>query len=277
MEHYSFIVKIPYKGTKEFLVEIDAREPLIECFASVVDAMTGTEDEIPIVRKDELGHEMEVIWVFAWGDPEAGIEELAEHLSLKAQGVPPGSEIVVTDISIGVGAPEMSNDARLVNDRVRLMNLIKRNAEHLDLIKATPRTMDISVKGVKAITGLDEDGRIRCAADHRIRILIPERYPYEGPTMVPLSPVFHPNICLNGAECHVCYSEGYTPDGEDTLSYMVDQYVRMIQYHPRAWNLEEPHRRLNLEASRWLEARLAEGSDLIPIKPTVKLRCQEER
>jgi len=272
MEHFTFIVKIPYKGTKEYLVEIDERQPLIESFSAIVETMAGTEDEIPIIRRDETGTEVEVIWVFAWGGSEMGVEELAEHMSLKDQGVMPGSEIVVTDISIGVGIPLMSNDARLVKDRVSLMDLVRRNPDHLSIVKAKPRTIDVAVTGVKAIRSVDDDDGIQYVYDHRVRILIPERYPYESPTLVPLTKVFHPNICLSGNECHVCYSEGYVPDGEDTLSYMVDQFVRMIQYQPAAWNLEEPHRRLNLEASLWLDARLAEKSDLIPIKPTMKLK-----
>jgi len=272
MQEYTFIIEGIFTSSREYLVDADEDIPLMDVFRDVVAASRETENPIPTTRRMVTGDVVEVLWSFAWSDPnDIEEEELVPHLSLREQGVLAGAEIIVSDVSlVGSGTFAMNNRERVIDDRRRLQALVDSNSQHLRIVKASPRTVDISIEGVRAITGLGLKATPLYGESHGVRLLLPASYPYDGPSVVPLTPVFHPNIRVGGAERSACYTEEYRPDGDDTLSWIVQQYVSMIQY--RLYNLQEPHRSMNEIASEWLEARLKDGSVDFPLKPLVRIR-----
>jgi len=274
MPEYTFILVIPYRKKREYLVSVDDTVPLMDAFDQVVQASRGTLSEIPETIPDLGGIDVELHWMFSWGVPGSNaVEMLAETLSLREQGVLPGAEIIVKDDeSVGGGEPlPMDYSRRLLRDRQSLQAFIDQNPSHLKIRKATPRTIDMDLLGIRAVVGIEEDGAPIVGDTHGVRILVPPRYPHEAPSVVPLTPIFHPNVCVDGGECSACYTNAYVPDGEDTLAWIVDQYVSMIQYE--AYNLREPHRRQNERASLWLEARLQDKTVQFPLRPTVQLKA----
>jgi len=275
MQEHTFIIQGIFKSSKEYLLDADENIQLMDVFADVVAASRETGNPIPTTRRIANGEAIEILWSFAWSDPSDDVvEELAPHLSLKDQGVLPGAEIIVSDKSlVGSGAYEMSNRERIIDDRRHLQVLVDRNSLHLKIVKASPRTIDLVFTDVRAIVGVDEKGIPTYGKEHGVRLLLPASYPYDGPSVVPLTPIFHPNIRVAGAERSACYAEEYRPDGHDTLSSIVQRYVSMIQY--RQYNLQEPHRNMNEAASRWLEERLKDRAVELPVKPLIKIRAGE--
>lgn len=275
MQEYTFIIEGIFKVSREYVVDADENIRLMDVFADVVAASRDTGNAIPTTRRMTTGEVIEILWSFAWSDPNDDVEEeLVPHLSLKEQGVLPGAEIIVSDVSlVGSGSCEMSNRERIIDDRRRLKALVDRNSQHLKIVKASPRTIDLLLTDVRAILSVDEKGTPAYGKEHGLRLLIPASYPYDGPSVVPLTPVFHPNIRVAGAERSACYTEEYRPDGHDTLSSIVQRYVSMIQY--RLYNLQEPHRGMNEVASAWLEARLKDRAVELPVKPLIKIRAGE--
>jgi len=268
MEQYTFIVQLPFKGRASYTVNLDGHVPLIESFARIVEATQGAEEEIPIEITTADGRRAEVTWTFALAGEDGDEMLLSPHMSLIDQGVMPNAEIVVEDES-NVGAPDP--DARFREDCVRLARFIGANKDHLKVTKQTRRQIEIQISGVRAIVSVDKGGVPVYGENHRLRILIPANYPYEGPRLVPLTEVFHPNIAYGTGEANVCYTEGYVPDGDDTFSYMIYQWLRMVQYRRKGWNLQEPHRHQNEIASRWLEEVLKAPrmKNLLPVKPVI--------
>lgn len=273
MQEHTFIVTGgTFESDREYLVDADENIQLMDVFARVVAASRETDSPIPLTRRLANGDEREIEWEFVWSDPAADIvEELAPQLSLKEQGVLPGAEIIISaDSVVGSGIFEMSNRERIIDDRRRLQALVVENPLHLKILKASPRTVDIAITGVRAIVEVDEKGTAVYGKEHGVRLLVPTSYPYEAPSAVPLTPVFHPNIRIVGTERSACYAEEYRPDGDDTLSSIVQRYVSMIQY--RLYNLQEPHRSMNEAASQWLEERLQDHAVELPLKPLIKIR-----
>jgi len=274
MAFYTFKVRVNQDSPINFDVDIDDSQKLMDSFCQLIDASAEKERPIPAFFTDDTGREQEIIWSFAWNAAEGDRLELAHDESLKEQGVPEGAEIFVADISSGVGAPmAMTRRKRLMHDMRKLNTLVAKNRKHLEFSRgATPTTIELRVKNVKAIGHLNDRGDPVYSHEHQIRLLIPRGYPYEAPTLVPLTPVWHPNIRMSeGPEATVCYTEGYSPTSNDTFSFIVTQYVQMIQFQGSSWNLEEPHRSLNPGASVWLEKQLSNGSRYIPIKPAANL------
>lgn len=271
MESYTFIVQLPFKGRASYTVNLDEDLPLIENFARIVEATQGEEEEIPLEIAMPDGRKGEVIWTFALAGEEGDEMLLSPHLSLAEQGVLPNAEIVVEDES-NVGSPDA--DVRFREDCLKLARFVRANGDHLRVTKQTTRQIDVDVTGVRAIISIDEQGRPVYGEEHRLRILIPVNYPYEGPRLVPLTKVFHPNIAFGTGEANVCYTEGYVPDGDDTFSFMIYTWLRMVQYRRKGWNLAEPHRNQNEVASQWLEKILKapQRSELLPIRPVVDFR-----
>lgn len=271
MESYTFVVQLPFKGRAYYTVDIDEHAPLIENFARLVEETQGLEEEIPVEITTTDGRLAEIEWTFALAGEESDEMYLSPHLSLEEQGVLPNAEIIVEDES-NVGA--FDPDARFRQDCRKLAQFIRANQDYLRIIKQKRRQIDIQVTNVRAIVSLDDRGLPVYGENHRVRILIPLNYPYEQPRLVPLSEVFHPNIAYGTGEADdVCYTEEYVPDGDDTFSYMIHQWLRMVQYKRKGWNLQEPHRHQNEKASIWLEGVLKtpQMRNLLPVKPVVKI------
>lgn len=101
-----------------------------------------------------------------------------------------------------------------------------------------------------SIVGLRLDGDQPVPADeHVAEIRLPLGYPRESPYVVPLTPVFHPNIAA-----HYCIGD-YWSAGQP-LADIIRKLGDMIQF--RTYNVKSP---LNAVAARWT----AENESLFPI------------
>lgn len=270
IQQYFFRVIQADNRTVEFVVDIDPDLPLIENFEKIVDESKGTESEISIVRTTETGAVIEVPWGFAWGDLDSGdIAELRYDLSLAEQDVPAGAEILAQDIYIpgaaNAGMPEDAED-RIRHDRIAFMRFVEANPRHLKVTKWGIRTISVTINEVKGVIGADATGAPLFGSNHGLKLVIPPGYPYYEPSLIPQSAILHPNIKA-GAACPLLE---WDPCWNDSWSFLVRQYVDMIQYV--LFNLEEPHRNHNPQASDWLEARIAAGDFEHPLRPRVVLR-----
>jgi ubiquitin-protein ligase len=100
------------------------------------------------------------------------------------------------------------------------------------------------------VVGLRLDGDQPVAAqEHVVEIRLPLGYPREAPYVVPLTPVFHPNIAA-----HYCIGD-YWSAGQP-LPDIIRKIGDMIQY--RTYNVKSP---LNAVAARWT----VENEALFPI------------
>lgn len=156
--------------------------------------------------------------------------------------------------------------SRAQYDRKRFYEFVTRNHRHIQVEKWRPASVDLVVTNVPGVTGLDGDGRPTVADEHRVRIVLPPDYPNEAPSLVPLSPLWHPNISKSSA----CLWTEYDPTWSDVWAYMLRQFVAMIQY--RLVNLDMPHRDQNPNASKWLEEVRERGGFDGPLKPMIHLR-----
>lgn len=264
---YTFRIQSPGQADLEIHVEIDPTVPLMENFIQIVEESQGTDAQIDITKEDN-GQVIDIPWQFSMRDVgEDGqdfFDELDESRSLLEQNAYPGSEITVSDLTI-VGAPDMD---RVRHDKKAFYLFVEKNAKYLKVTKWLAASVDITVKNVPGITRVDGDGNPIVEDEHKLRLVLPPDYPYEGPMLVPVSDMWHPNICVQGAQATVCAWEAYDPSWKDTWSYMLRQFVEIIQY--RQYNLEEPHRRQNIKASEWFEKKQKQGELEVPLKPMVK-------
>jgi ubiquitin-protein ligase len=95
------------------------------------------------------------------------------------------------------------------------------------------------------------DGQPQYRDVHRIELSLPRRYPAEKPYVVPLDPVFHPNI-----REFVCIADHWAAG--TTLADVVIKVGDMLQW--RVYNCASP---LDAEAARW--AAEHEASGLFPL------------
>lgn len=110
-----------------------------------------------------------------------------------------------------------------------------------------PEAYRVTFRGIR---GLRLDGRTPVAADvHVAEIRLPLSYPREGPTVVPQTPIFHPNVAR-----YYCISD-YWSAGQPLVD-IIAKLADMIQY--RIYNVRSP---LDGRAARWA----AEHSNLFPI------------
>jgi len=273
---YTFVVQLPYKGPASYNVEIEEDHTVLKVFAMLVEETQGSDLEIPIELPTYDGRMAEVQWTFALLGEDGDHMLLAHDQSLAEQGVLTGAEIIVED-ETNVGTSEY--DRRFREDCIRLGAFCRANSEHFRVVHQTRRQIDIEITGVKAIASINPQGEPVYCEEHKLRILVPSNYPHEEPSLVPVSPIFHPNIAYGDGRAKVCYTEKYEADGEDTFTYMLTQWVRMVQYVPRSgkgWNLDGDHRMQNETASKWLEGLLTskQHEELFPVKPLVRLNSK---
>jgi len=164
---------------------------------------------------------------------------------------------------------------RVVQDRRLLNEFVEHNSAMLRFLSKKPRTIDIGVSGVPGLVGLSATGEPVIRREHKLRMLLPDDYPMGAPQLIPLSEVFHPNICIEGGKPDVCYTADWSAALGNPLSWAIGQYVKMIQYED--YNLEEPHRGQNRKASVWVESLGKEAYKLFPLKPIAKLRFPETK
>ncbi len=267
MAEYRFSVHLPFRGKISFDVDLDEDTSLIDNFAILVDATQGTEDEIPIVITNQMGQEHEVQWTFALTGDEGMEMNLFPDKTMDEQLLP-GSEIIVEDES-NVGAlMDMSNHERFVFDCRKLNRFVKLNSDYLKIVKSSRAQIDIQISGVRTVVDIDDARNPVYGDEHFLRIMIPSTYPYAGPTLVPLSKFWHPNI----SPTNVCYTDGYIPTGEDTFSYIIFQWLRMVQYRAKGVNLNDDHGYQNKAATLWFEERIKDAESLFPVQPLVQFK-----
>lgn len=90
---------------------------------------------------------------------------------------------------------------RLRNELKAISNF---TASSPDLSEKTAFPIDIEVK-LSKVPGLAiEDGKAVLRHDHSFRMVIGKNYPYEKPTVIWLTPIFHPNIMMPEDGGHLC-------------------------------------------------------------------------
>jgi len=159
---------------------------------------------------------------------------------------------------------------RVARDRRLLNEFVELNSTMLRFLSKKPRTLDFEVSELPGIVGLSDSGKPELKREHKLRLLLPDDYPLGQPQLVPLTGVFHPNICIEGGNPDVCYTENWNAGMANPLSWVIGQYVKMVQYED--YNLQEPHRGLNRKASDWVESLGKEAYKLFPLKPMARLR-----
>ena len=98
-----------------------------------------------------------------------------------------------------------------------------------------------------------EKDLIKKRNDHRAEIHIPAEFPIKMPKAKWITPIFHPNIAING---DVCIGTRWTPMQD--LDEIVIELANMILYVP--YNLDNPY---NYTAKRWLEKNESQIKNMI--------------
>jgi ubiquitin-protein ligase len=107
---------------------------------------------------------------------------------------------------------------------------------------------------------LNAFGQAMRVHEHHFEITLPSAYPRQQPYVVPLSPVFHPNI-----SSHVCIADFWSPS--QSLLDTVVQIADMLQF--LLYNINSP---LDAVAARWVE----QNGHQIPVG-RVRVRPAEAR
>ncbi len=229
---------------------------------TVWDAFKRTAEEsrgwdLPI-ETEYLGQKIR--WSFAFGEHDKMVERLDEDLTFEELGIGPGSVITVSPIEyLGVG----DELARIRKDRRQLMLFVEQNSDSLEIIRATPRSFFLRLKGFKGITGLTNDGVPIIKETHDFAVHLGRPHPYEEPLVAPVTPIFHPNVSMK--ESKICVWVDYKVNQNNLLPLICYQVADLVQYNPLKINLEEPHRLMNEEASNWYEKYLQEHPDFFPL------------
>ncbi len=79
---------------------------------------------------------------------------------------------------------------------------------------------------------------------HRVKITLPANYPHEKPTVIMLTPIFHPHVFVNNT---VCIGNWVINESLDNLILRIGA---IIQYDPNYFDFRSP---ANPEAKNWAE------------------------
>jgi len=213
--------------------------------------------EYPIER-EYMGQPIR--WSFAYGKPDQMVERLDEDRTFREMGIEPGATVTVSPIEyLGAGDEVL----RIRKDRMQLIQFLDQNPEAIKLLKGTPRSFHLKLKGFKGITGINEKGDPRFSQDHEFAIHLGNPHPYEEPLVAPVSEIFHPNVSMEKSK--ICVWVNYNVDQNYLLPLVCYQVIDLIQYNQDKINLEEPHRLMNAEASNWYERFAPQHPGFFPL------------
>jgi ubiquitin-conjugating enzyme E2 C len=90
---------------------------------------------------------------------------------------------------------------RLRNELRSITNYVSSMPE---LIDRASFPLDIEIKLTRVPGPVVESGKVTLRYDHCFKMVINENYPYEKPTVMWLTPIFHPNIMMPEDGGHLC-------------------------------------------------------------------------
>lgn len=96
----------------------------------------------------------------------------------------------------------------------------------------------------------------RWAKSTRVRINLPERYPFEPPRVSVLTKVFNPHVYTSG---NVCLGAQWTPT--ENLELLVRRIMKILALDPGVINVKSP---ANGEAAQWYDQKRRAEPDLFP-------------
>ena len=93
---------------------------------------------------------------------------------------------------------------------------------------------------------ISEAGELEYADSVKMRLWLPPSFPYAPPALLPLSPLFHPNISTEGVHLSMPWQ------ASDSLTDYLQKVGELL-----AWRAYDPESVVNPEAMEWLEANAA--------------------
>jgi hypothetical protein len=94
-------------------------------------------------------------------------------------------------------------------------------------------------------------------AEHQLRIVLPQRYPFAKPQVYLEEPVFHPNVFSSGL---LCLGEQWIA-GEG-LDIFIKRVIDLLRFSPSLINTRGPAHR---EAAQWYEQQVRRSPAAFPV------------
>ncbi len=250
---FYFNVWIENRGFYTYSIQMTSLDiQVLKAFKRTVDASATREVPIPTTYRGR-----EARWEFAYGAEGEAVEYVDPNRTFGELGIQPEDTITVGPIDV-LGANMLE---RVRYDRRQLIEFVELNSGLIEPVKIGPRSFRLRLKDVKGISALDQRGNAVFSMDHEFEIVLGDDYPLRPPGLRPKSNMFHPNVAMK--ERKICAWVDWRADQEQVLPWVCYQVCDLIQY--RKYNLEEPHRRMNLEASEWFERENKKNPELFPL------------
>lgn len=255
----SFMLRFGERSGQVYDVEVDETLTVAQAFEMVRDAAEAQGDEVDL-PVDELGHPGDI--EFAWeGEP------LDPRKPLRDCAMGEDAMIVVAP-AYRAGAPLDVSRSSLLYHRIGLKRFLIGNAEVIPWYSIKPAEITLKFAGVPGISSVSRDGEPQVVKEHMIRLQAPIAFPRDRVHVLPLSPIWHPNVSME--EKDICYTVDWPGDQDDLLSWVVEQVIRVITY--QRYSTDPPHDRMNPDAMRWFSKWKQEKPDYFPLQPLPRVR-----
>lgn len=132
---------------------------------------------------------------------------------------------------------------RRASDLERLRALAAGSGGRLQIVEAGERPGTPIRLHCRCRTAGGEDYPLRAIDGVTLRIDLPARYPFERPAVAVESPIFHPNVFVNGV---VCQGDKWLPS--EGLDLLVQRMLRLVSFDPAYTN---PGSAANGRAANW--------------------------
>lgn len=150
----------------------------------------------------------------------------------------------------------MTSALRLSSDVARLATLASSSGGRIVLERLPePASPSLVLKLLYETAG-SKDYPTRRQSPTRLKISLPERYPFQPPVASVQSPIFHPNVYPSGV---ICLGTKWLPS--EGLDLFVQRLVRLLTFDPLLVNTASP---ANREAAAWYDRVRRRHPDAFP-------------
>ena len=149
-----------------------------------------------------------------------------------------------------------AHQLRRASDLERLRTLAAVSGGRLVLLDGSDRPGAPIRLQLRVRTAGGEDYPLRAIDGVRLRIDLPARYPFERPAVLVETPIFHPNVFVNGV---VCQGEQWLPS--EGLDLLMQRMARLVTFDPAHVNCGSA---ANGRAANWYMAQRAATPQAFP-------------
>ena len=141
-------------------------------------------------------------------------------------------------------------EQRLEIDYERLQQLVLQSGGRIAVEHAEGRPPDryiLRLRG-RGVERLDDQQQPVLRDTHRIRVLLPARYPLDRPRIKMLTPIFHPHVWPTS---EVCIGSDMLPG--ETIEVLIRRLLALVQFDPRYFDFSSV---AHQKAATWAQQHL---------------------